>query len=127
MCRFNYVFNYSMFDKNEIHIQKDCCEMFLYSRRGILKASTLFDRDDLKRVNKHKWHLAKKGYVETRIDDKLVKFHQFIIGRKEGFEIDHINHNPLDNRKNNLRHVTHQENMLNTYRKKGGKIESLNP
>jgi UDP-N-acetylmuramoylalanine--D-glutamate ligase len=34
-----------------------------------------------------------------------------ILGKKKGFEIDHINRNPLDNRKENLRFVTKTQNQ----------------
>jgi hypothetical protein len=39
--------------------------------------------------------------------------HSFLIGKKDGFEIDHKNLNTLDNRKRNLRHVSHSQNQLN--------------
>lgn len=39
--------------------------------------------------------------------------HRYILGNCEELEIDHINRNPLDNRKCNLRFVTKSENQLN--------------
>ena len=48
---------------------------------------------------------------------KLVKMHHLIVRRYGtipiGYEIDHIDHNPLNNQRSNLRIVTHQENCQN--------------
>lgn len=40
--------------------------------------------------------------------------HQKIMGKREGFEIDHINGNGLDNRRSNLRFCTHSQNIANS-------------
>ncbi|MBB6677499.1 HNH endonuclease [Cohnella lubricantis] len=39
--------------------------------------------------------------------------HREVLNAPDGFEVDHINGNTLDNRKSNLRIVTHQRNMHN--------------
>jgi len=39
--------------------------------------------------------------------------HRFIIGAEEGDVVDHLNHNPLDNRKGNLRILSKSGNTLN--------------
>jgi hypothetical protein len=41
------------------------------------------------------------------------KLHHFILPKKEGFEIDHINRNRFDNRRCNLRYVTPSQNQWN--------------
>jgi hypothetical protein len=41
------------------------------------------------------------------------RLHRIIMGDPEGLVIDHINRNPLDNRRENLRIVSIQENTMN--------------
>ena len=66
---------------------------------------------DLVNAKKHKWFLNTNGYL--RKTDKSEYLHQFIMGKKDGLVCDHINRNKLDNRKSNLRLVTHLVNGLN--------------
>ena len=65
-------------------------------------------------LDRHKWSLDHYGYAVGHVGGKHVKLHQLIIGKKEWHDIDHISRDKLDNRKSNLRHVTHRENTLNT-------------
>jgi hypothetical protein len=48
-------------------------------------------------------------YIKKMLLHRVIMFNKL----KYGYEVDHINHNRLDNRKSNLRIVTHSENMLN--------------
>lgn len=62
-------------------------------------------------------------YVEIRGKDattgKMVKLHRFIIGKEaDGWEIDHVDKNPLNNQLSNLKLVTKQQNRWNSKRKK---------
>ena len=48
----------------------------------------------------------------------------FIGERPEGYEIDHIDGNYLNNRADNLRYVTRRENLLNPNTPNGGRVSS---
>ena len=86
-------------------------------------------------VDYHTWFKNNDGYARACIDNKLVKAHTYLLGRREGMEIDHRNRNKLDNRRENLRFVSHIENMRNTgviarhnvgvYKRKGRYIASI--
>ena len=83
----------------------------LFSRYCIL------DNEDYERVKLKKWLINGEGYVCTWINKgtKILRLHNYILNHtpSKNSMIDHINHNKLDNRKDNLRIVTHQQNMWN--------------
>jgi len=80
--------------------------------------SVLVDDADYEKVSKIKWHLSKRGYTQTFINGKRIYLHRMIMWneiKKSNFSlvVDHINHDPLDNRKSNLRLVTKSQNSAN--------------
>lgn len=70
-------------------------------------------------ASKYTWRISQKKnkyYVVSGSYKKgtMIYIHQLILGRPaDGFEIDHIDGNSLNNRASNLRYVTHQENVDN--------------
>lgn len=63
------------------------------------------------------WLGCTGGYASTRIDGKNELIHRLVVGAKKGQIVDHINRNKLDNRKENLRIVTRQQNIVNSVTK----------
>lgn len=83
-----------------------------------------FDKEDFPIVSKSSWCLS-NGYLVARIDRKIVRLHRLILNAQNDSVIDHINHNPLDNRKSNLRLTTHKNNSRNTSVTKSSKTKHL--
>jgi len=46
-------------------------------------------------------------------DEKKVRMHRFLLGEDDSRFVDHINRDRLDNRRENLRYVTHSQNRFN--------------
>ncbi len=74
-----------------------------------------FDADKVNVVSAQKWYYCRgkagrPGYVCNQNGEPI---HSYLIERKPGFEVDHINLDTLDNRSVNLRVVTHQCNQIN--------------
>tara|TARA_R110000787_G_scaffold5224_1_gene19174 strand:+ start:191 stop:673 length:483 start_codon:yes stop_codon:yes gene_type:complete len=64
------------------------------------------------------------GYVKysgTKDGLKRKLLHRIIMGEPEDLVIDHINRDPLDNRRENLRIVSRQENQMNLSMRKTNK------
>jgi len=79
-----------------------------------------FDLDDLDLANKYSWYEKdNSGYIYTRCESgKLLRFHRYILGLNNndfnnGIIVDHIDGNPSNNRRDNLRICTASENMKN--------------
>jgi len=83
----------------------------------------LVDDEDYDCLNEHRWcaqkHVTKKFYVvrssprDSNVKRKHIYMHRVITNAPKGMDVDHINGNPLDNRKDNLRVCTRQQNCMN--------------
>lgn len=69
--------------------------------------------------------VGKRGYKSVRVDYISLKVSRIIYamhhGDPEGMQVDHINHDRLDNRIENLRLVTNQMNLRNATKQKRSK------
>lgn len=85
----------------------------------------LFDLEDLSKINKLKWNAkfdktVNDYYViawernKSMQERKTIRLHNYLMNTPEDMECDHINRNPRDNRKCNLRNV---EPMINKQNK----------
>ena len=78
----------------------------------------LIDREDYERVMYGTLLKAKHGYIDFKINGKKYALHRFIVGETNSkILIDHIDNDPRNNRKNNLRRTTAKGNAQNKSRK----------
>lgn len=90
----------------------------LHDRHGTLKGYATIDAADAKQIGRWAWRLN-SGYAvrcET-VDGRefSVKMHRVLLDLVpgDGLEADHIDHDTLNNRRGNLRVLTHDEQMQN--------------
>lgn len=64
-----------------------------------------------------RWTLGSHGYVyrNPRVDGRqtTLALHAFVVGERSTIDVDHENRDKLDNRRNNLRPATRQQNLAN--------------
>jgi hypothetical protein len=92
------------------------------SRSGDLHGYVAIDAEDEDWLGRWKWRLHSQGYVVRgrkiggrRGELFFILMHRYIMDVPQGctYEVDHINGVKFDNRKSNLRIVTHAENGQN--------------
>src|SRR5690349_13155111 len=89
---------------------------------------TLVDDEDYDTiVSFGKWHESDTGYVVKRgkVHGKssTIRLHRVIADPPKYLEVDHINGNRLDNRRSNLRVVSHAVNVWNTQQSRKRKYD----
>lgn len=77
------------------------------------KYRILIDEGDYETVSKHKWWIKNERYIYTQLGRNTIHLHRFVLNYSGELQVDHINHNTLDNRKSNLRIVTISQNNIN--------------
>ena len=85
---------------------------------------TIIDDEDYDFLSQWKWKVSydthTKSYRAMRNENKKVVFmHRIIMNTPANLIVDHINHDTLDNRKQNLRNVTQSQNSMNRIIKPG--------
>ena len=82
----------------------------------------LIDDEDYELVSQHKWRLHSCGinsYARTFLNGKKPMMHRLILAPPPGMDIDHVNHNGLNNKRCNIRICTRTQNQANSKPRKG--------
>lgn len=87
-------------------------------------AYALVDDEDKKRLAQYHYYLNGHGYAERSIKGtrhQTAYLHHDILGvPPKGMVVDHINRNPLDNRRCNLRFASRTQNRINSRPQRNG-------
>jgi hypothetical protein len=116
MNRHGHVLPRTKYTPNEFNINGDTVEIVLYEGECTPVAKAIVDLADLELVKQHKWHRAlRKGktYVETFIKQRGLFLHHLILPAVKGMDVDHKDGDGFNNRRGNLRYLTHHANILN--------------
>lgn len=86
----------------------------------ISDSEVFIDECDVELFKKYIWHIHGgkntdylRGYIPLKRKDGLKYFHRLVLDTPRDREVDHINGNGLDNRRNNLRICTRSQNNAN--------------
>ncbi len=71
-----------------------------------------FDLEDYDLIKDYCWYLSAQGYLVCKRQENIL-MHRLIMGAQPKEEVDHINHNTVDNRKQNLRICSSSQNHMN--------------
>lgn len=113
--------------KNKFKVIKDTTILYIKNKK------ILIDTEDLERIIKYRWCISWAGsrdylFIKTNIfidnSFKNIKLHRFILNINDPLIcIDHIDRNPLNNKKSNLRianRIQNQRNMKVSKKNKSG-------
>ena len=94
---------------NTYELSQDICRGF-DSKGNIF----YFDLEDYDKIKNYCWNVKRNLYVESKTEGgKCISLHRLIMNNPKDYHIDHINHRPNDNRKENLRRVSVAQNQAN--------------
>lgn len=83
------------------------------------------DDEDAHLLRDRKWYVDSNGYVVRKVKTggvgRIIIFHRVLMGAEAGVSVDHIDGNPANNQRANLRVCTHAENMRNRKKHRNNK------
>lgn len=132
LCRKHYLRAYkgknidrSIYDPNDYIIYESYAEIILRDKNCEECGRAIIDLEDVEKCKQFKWHIRRAPNTNYAVSSEYPKrrfLHQLIMNYYDlDMDIDHINRNGLDNRKSNLRIISHSKNITNQGRGTGVK------
>lgn len=110
--RHGKVLDRTVYDPNQIIIHNDHAELICYTKDGREKARALISLADVDRIKKYKWSYNSVTGMVTACQGR-VYLSRYIMDCPAEMQVDHVNGNRLDNRRQNLRICTATQNAMN--------------
>ncbi len=98
---------------NDLILFDNHAEIVLRDKKQKIVGICKIDKEDIVLIKGFKWHITHMGYCEGYVNKNNIKLHRFLLNPSKEEQIDHMNHNRLDNRRKNIRIVTAKINSNN--------------
>lgn len=105
------------YDPNEYEIKGNVVEVQTYDRLGNPTYKFSISLEDVNLIIQYRWAAKEKSNGVYIVNDKLGYIHNIIMPHKKGYTVDHIDRNPLNNTRENLRYATASEQTYNQKKK----------
>lgn len=99
-------------NRNDYINKGEYTELRIVDKYNNIIKTALIDNDMVDELKNYSFRASDK-YIKTVKNNKTLYLHQIIMGKEDGLEVDHINRDKLDNRRNNLRLCSHKVNCMN--------------
>lgn len=103
-------------DFNDYIIKDNVATFNVYNQRNEKVTEFTVDKSDIDLIKYKKWRLSSKGYIVTGNCTKTnptTWLHRILLNPNDDEIVDHIDGNPLNNCRSNLRICTQKENLCN--------------
>jgi len=107
----------TMYDPNTFDFKDGICMIGLFEKYGKKVGEAIIDAQDYDKVKNRKWYLKKGNsgcYVASGSGENYIRLSRLIMDAKSGEEVDHEDHNLLNNSRSNLRICTKSQNQFNS-------------
>lgn len=105
----------SIYDPNEIVFVNNDCHIILTNRKMDEIGIAVIDKKDYTLIKGYKWYISHDNYVKSDSTKDRPYLHRLIMGCPKNMHIDHIDFNPLNNKRSNLRICTNQQNVFHQH------------
>jgi hypothetical protein len=92
----------------------------------------VIDAEDAPKVAQYNWCAFPRGHlmyaracIQVNGKPRALFLHQLVMGKCYGLDVDHIDGDPLNNRRSNLRLATRAQNICNSRKRRRAKLSSV--